>query len=99
MKIHPYGDRVLIELSKDEESKTASGIIIPDTADKDRLERGVVLEVGEGGENEDGELVPIRVKPGQKVFFSKPYGTDEIKMGDKKCLLVREDDILAIIEE
>ena len=100
MKIQPLGDRVLIELiNNDAQEKTASGIVIPDTAEKDRLERGLILDVGAGARNEKGEIMPLLVLKGQKVFFSKPYGADEIKIGDKKCLIIKEEDILAIIEE
>lgn len=98
MAIKPYGDRILIEPIDEEDAMTASGIVIPDTAAKDRIEKGIILETGEGGRNEAGTVVPVRVKAGQKVFFSKPYGADEIKIGEKKCLFIKEDDILAIID-
>ena len=94
MKIKPLGDRVLLEPVKLE---TKSGIIIPDTAEK-RPEQGIVVEVGEGGRNEKGERMPMSVKKGDKVLFSK-YGPSEIKIGDKEYLIAREEDILAIIEE
>lgn len=97
-KIKPLGDRVLIEpLDKDESQKTKSGIVIPDTAEKERPVEGRVIEVGEGRRNEDGKLVPPSVLKGQKVLFSK-YGPTEIKIGDKEYLIAKEEDILAIIE-
>ncbi len=100
MKIQPLGDHVLIELiNKEEHQKTASGIVIPDTAEKDRLEKGLVLEIGGGTRNKDGGMIPLMVSKGQMIYFRKPYGAEEIKMGDKTCLIIKEEDILAIIEE
>jgi chaperonin GroES len=96
VKISPLGDRVLIEPLKNTET-TKSGIVIPDTSDK-RPEQGIVLEVGAGARNEDGELMPLLVKKGQKVLFSK-YGPSEIKIDDKEYLIAREEDILAVIED
>ncbi len=94
------GDRVLIEpLSPEEkEGKTKSGIVIPDTAEKERPEQGRVLEVGEGRRTDEGKLVPLAVQKGQKVLFSK-YGPTEIKIDEKEYLIAKEEDILAIIEE
>lgn len=96
IKIKPLGDRVLVEPLK-EESKTKSGLYIPDTASKERPEVGVVIAVGEGRIGDDNELVPMKVKKGQKVLFSK-YGPDEVKVGDKEYLIISEANILAIIE-
>ncbi|MEK7162307.1 MAG: co-chaperone GroES [Patescibacteria group bacterium] len=100
MKIKPLGDRVLIEpLSEEEkEGKTKSGIVIPDTAEKERPEQGRILEVGEGRRTDEGKLVPLAVQKGQKVLFSK-YGPTEIKIDEKEYLIAKEEDILAIIEE
>jgi len=95
--IKPLGDRVLVEpLAKEE--KTKSGIIIPDTADKERPEQGTVIAVGEGRMTDDGILLPLSVKKGQKVIFSK-YGPDEIKVAGKEYLIIKEENILAVIEE
>jgi len=95
--IKPLGDRVLVEpLAKEE--KTKSGIIIPDTADKERPETGTIIAVGEGRMTDDGVLLPLMVKKGQKVIFSK-YGPDEIKVDGKEYLLISEANILAVIEE
>lgn len=93
------GDRVVIEpLSEEQKAgKTKSGIIIPDTVDKERPEQGIVVAVGEGKINEDGERIPLSVKKGQKVLFSK-YGPDEIKIDGKEYLIVSESNILAIYE-
>ena len=98
--IKPLGDRVLIEpLSEEEkEGKTKSGIVIPDTAEKERPEQGRILEVGEGRRTDEGKLVPLAVQKGQKVLFSK-YGPTEIKIDEKEYLIAKEEDILAIIEE
>ena len=97
VNIKPLGDRVLVEpLAK--EAKTKSGIIIPDTADKERPEQGTVIAVGEGRMTDEGILLPLKVKKGQKVIFSK-YGPDEIKADGKEYLIVSESNILAIIEE
>ena len=100
MKIKPLGDRVLIEpLSEEEkEGKTKSGIVIPDTAEKERPEQGRILGVGEGRRTDEGKLVPLAVQIGQKVLFSK-YGPTEIKIDEKEYLIAKEEDILAIIEE
>ena len=100
LNIKPLGDRVLVEIKKDEDKagKTKSGIIIPETVSKERPEEGVVVAVGEGRRLDDGTLVPLSVKKGQKVIFSK-YGPDEIKVGDKEYLIVGESSILAIIED
>ena len=95
-KIKPLGDRILVKpLSKEE--KTASGIFIPDTATKERPEQGEVLAVGQGERNEKGELVPLNVKPGQIVMFTK-YAPNEIKVGNEELLIVKEKDLLAVIE-
>jgi len=95
-KIIPLGDRVLLKVSGDKNgSKTASGIFIPDTVDKEKPEQGKVVAVGEG-KYVDGKLIPLNVKVGDKVVFSK-YGYDEIKVGEEEFLIVKEDNILAII--
>lgn len=98
-KIIPLGDRVLIEpLSKEEtEGRTASGIVIPDTAEKERPEQGKVIAVGEGRRTDQGALVSLSLKEGQRVLFSK-YGPTEIKIDNKEYLIAKEEDILAIVE-
>jgi len=99
LNIKPLGDRVLVEIgeNKEKSGKTKSGIIIPATIDKERPEEGVVIAVGEGKRSEDGKLIPVAVKKGQRVIFSK-YGPDEIKVGDKEYLIISESNILAIID-
>lgn len=96
--ITPLRDRVLVRpLSEEElEGKTASGIIIPETVDKEKPEQGEVVAVGEG-EYDDGELVPMPVKVGDRVVFSK-YGYDEIKHDGEEYFIVKSENILAILE-
>jgi len=96
MKIKPLSDHILIEPIKEEE-KTKTGILLPETAEKERPEQGRVIAVGPGRRTEKGEVIPVAVKPGQKVIFTK-YGPNEIKVGDKEYLIAKEEDILAIIE-
>jgi len=91
MNIKPLADRVLIEPISIEE-KTSSGIILPETADKEKPEQGKVIEVGPGKKDE-----PMSVKKGDIVLFTK-YGPNEIKIDKKEYLIAREEDILAIIE-
>ncbi len=91
MNIKPLGDRVLIEPISVED-KTESGIILPDTADKEKPEEGKVIAVGPGRPNK-----PIGVKKGDKVLFTK-YGPNEIKIDNKEYLIAKEEDILAILE-
>lgn len=95
-KIIPLGDRVLLKTSEDKNhSKTASGIYIPDTVDKEKPEQAKVMAVG-NGKYIDGKLIPLSVKIGDTVVFSK-YGYDEIKVNGEEFLIVKEDNILAII--
>lgn len=99
ISIIPLADRVLIEPleGKYKEGKTASGIVIPDTAEKERPEQGKVIATGPGKRGDDGKVIPLGVKKGQTVFFTK-YGPNEIKVDGKEYLIAREEDILAIIE-
>ncbi len=95
MKIQPLGDRVLIEpLQEDEVSK--GGIIIPDTA-KEKPMQGKVVAIGPGKMDDNGKLIPMNVKKGQSVLLPK-YGGTEVKIDDKEYQIVREEDILGIIE-
>ena len=96
MKIKPLSDHILIEPIKEEE-KTKTGILLPETVEKERPEQGKVIAVGPGKRTEDGKIFPISVKPGQKVLFTK-YGPNEIKVDNKEYLIAKEEDILAIIE-
>lgn len=96
VNLKPLGDRVVAR-REESEQMTAGGIVLPDSA-KDKPTRGVVISVGEGKLNKDGTRTPLQVKPGDRVLFTT-YGPDEIKIGDDQLLLMREDDILAIIDE
>jgi chaperonin GroES len=96
MKLKPLNDRVVVKRLEEEE-KTAGGIIIPDTA-KEKPIQGEVLGVGGGKLMEDGTRRPLDVKVGDKVLFGKYAGTD-IKVEGEELLIMREDDILAIIEK
>jgi chaperonin GroES len=95
MKIRPLGDRVLIKRVAEEE-KTKGGIIIPDTA-KEKPQEGKVIAVGKGKANEDGKVTPLDVKAGDRILFGKYSGT-EIKLNGEEHLILREEDILGIIE-
>lgn len=97
-KIIPLGDRVLVKpLTGDEGKKTKSGIIIPETVDKEKPEQGKVIAVGAGRLNDEGKVLPIRVKVGDTVIFSK-YGPDEIKVDGEEYYILSESNILAIIK-
>lgn len=91
--IKPLGDRVVIELVKQEE-KTASGIVLPDSA-QEKPQEGLVIAVG-SGIIDDGDRIPLEVKEGDKVIYSKYAGT-EVKYEGKEYLIIREDEILAVI--
>lgn len=90
----PLGDRVLVERT-DPEEKTAAGIIIPDTA-KEAPQQGKVISVGPGVPNKEGKLVPLDVKAGNRVLFSKFGGTD-VQLNGKDYLILRESDLLGIL--
>lgn len=96
MKINPLADYILIEPIKEEE-KTKSGILLPQTVDKEKPEQGTVIAVGPGRKTDEGQVIPVSVKRGQKVLFTK-YGPNEIKVDGKEYLIVKEEDILAIFE-
>ncbi|MBI3335313.1 MAG: co-chaperone GroES [Candidatus Portnoybacteria bacterium] len=96
MKLIPLEDRVIVEPMTEEE-KTKGGVYLPETADKEKPEQGKVIAVGVGKMFENGKRAPMEVKVGDKVVFTK-YGPDEVKMDDKKYLIVRQSDILAIIK-
>ena len=95
MKIRPLQDRVIVR-QLEEEEKTEGGIIIPDTA-KEKPMEGRVVAVGKGKVLEDGKIAPLDVKAGDRVLFSKYAGT-EVKLEGEEHLIMREDDILGIIE-
>lgn len=95
MNLRPLGDRVVVEPSEQEE-KTASGIILPETA-KEKPQEGTIVAVGPGKYDDEGKKrLPLDVKVGDKVLFAKYAGT-EIKVESKKVLILRESDIMAVI--
>ncbi|MCM8819774.1 MAG: co-chaperone GroES [Candidatus Omnitrophica bacterium] len=94
MKVKPLGDRVLIKPAG-EKDRTKGGIVLPDTA-KERPQEGEIVAVGTGKKTEDGKVIPLSLKVGDKVLYGKYSGT-EITIDDEEYLIVREDDILAVI--
>ncbi|PIP23893.1 MAG: co-chaperone GroES [Candidatus Nealsonbacteria bacterium CG_4_10_14_0_2_um_filter_38_17] len=96
MKIRPLSDHILIEPIKQEE-KTKTGILLPETAEKERPEKGKIIATGPGRKTSSGKIVPLSVKEGDMVLFTK-YGPNEIKVDDKEYLIAKEEDILAILE-
>ena len=96
MKLQPLGDRVVVE-REEAKATTAGGIVLPDTA-KDKPQMGKIVAVGDGRITKDGKRRPLQVKIGDNVLFTS-YAGEEFKVaGDQKVLLMREDDILAVIE-
>ena len=95
MKLRPLQDRIIVK-RLEEETKTAGGIFIPDTA-KEKPQKGEIVAVGKGKKTEDGKVVPLDVKAGDKVLFGKYAGT-EIKIEGEEYLIMREDDILGVME-
>ena len=95
MKIRPLHDRVIVK-RLDQERKTASGIVIPDTA-AEKPDQGEVVAVGPGKRDDSGKLIPMDVKKNDRVLYSK-YGGTEIKIDGEEYQILREDDILGIVE-
>ncbi len=95
MKIRPLQDRIIVK-RVDEEETTKGGIIIPDSA-KEKPQEGKVISVGKGKVNDDGKLQKLDVKKGDKVLFSKYSGT-EINIDGEEHLIIREDDVLGVVE-
>ena len=95
MKIRPLHDRIVVERI-DEDEKTQGGIIIPDTA-KEKPQQGKVIAVGKGRVDEDGKVRPLDVQKGDRILFGK-YSGSEIQIGGEEHLIMREDDVLAILE-
>ena len=94
-KFRPLGDRVLVRRIKEEE-RTKGGIVIPDTA-KEKPQEGKVVAVGKGKHGDDGKLIPIEVKASDKILFGK-YSGSEVKLDGEEHVIMREDDILGILE-
>ena len=95
MNLRPLQDRIIVK-RVEEETKTAGGIFIPETA-KEKPQRGQVVAAGNGKKTEDGKVLPLDVKVGDTVLFGKYAGT-EIKVDGEELLMMREDDILAVVE-
>ncbi|NWF80683.1 MAG: co-chaperone GroES [Chloroflexi bacterium] len=96
-RIRPLGDRVVVKPMEREE-RTKGGIFLPDTASKERPMEGTVLAVGEGRRDDNGKLIPMNVKPGDKVLFAKYSGT-EFKIDDVEYLILSEKDVLGIVQD
>lgn len=94
--IQPLGDHVLVKALDPKEEATRSGIILPDTVDKERPERGEVIAIGPGKLLENGSRAPMTVQVGQRVVFKK-YSPDELKVENQEYLIISESDILAVI--
>ncbi len=95
MKLRPMQDRIIVK-RLEEETVTAGGIFIPETA-KEKPQKGEIVAVGNGKKTEDGKVIPLDVKVGEKVLFGKYAGT-EIKIEGEEYLIMREDDILGVME-
>jgi len=95
MNLKPLGDRIIVKVLEAEE-KTKGGIVLPDTA-KEKPQQGEVIAVGTGRTLDNGKVVPLEVKKGDKILFGK-YSGDEVKVGVEDYLIMRESDVLAIIE-
>lgn len=95
MNLKPLGDRLVVE-PRERESTTASGIVLPETA-KEKPQEGEVIAVGPGRRDDDGKRIDMDVKVGDVVLYAK-YGGTEIKIDDKKLLILKESDVLAIVE-
>ena len=96
MQLKPISDYIVVEAQK-QENKTKSGIVLPETVEKERPQQGKVIATGPGKMLENGERAKMQVKEGDKVLFSK-YGPTEVKVDGKEYLMIKEDDILAIIK-
>ena len=96
MNIKPLSDHILIEPMKQTE-QTKTGILLPETAEKERPGQGKVIAVGPGKKTSSGKVIPLEVKEGDIVLFTK-YGPNEVKIDDKEYLIAKEEDILAILE-
>ena len=95
MKIRPLYDRIVVKRI-DEDEKTASGLIIPDSA-KEKPQQGEVVAVGQGKRNDDGKLIALDVKAGDRILFGK-YSGSEIKLDGEEFLIMREDEVLGVLD-
>jgi len=97
MKFRPLHDRVLVKRIEEEEEETRGGIVVPDTA-KEKPQEGEVIAVGDGKVLESGEKLKMAVKKGDRVLFGK-YSGSEVKLDDEEYLIMREDDVLGILQK
>jgi len=96
MALKPLGDRLIVKATEAEE-KTAGGIVLPDTA-KEKPQMGEVIAVGPGKLLDNGKTVPMDVKVGDRIYFAK-YGGTEVKLGAEEYIILRQDDVLAVVEK
>ena len=96
MRVRPLQDRVLIKRLEDDVEKTKGGLYIPDSA-KEKPQQGKVMAVGKGRTNDEGKVIPLDVKAGDKILFGK-YSGSEIKVDGEELLIMREEDILGVVE-
>lgn len=96
MRLEPLGDRVVVEPEEEQDTRTPSGLVIPDTA-KEKPQMGKVIAVGPGRLNEDGERTPVDVSEGDKVLYSK-YGGTEVKVDGVDYLVLSANDLLAVVK-
>jgi len=97
MQLRPLYDRLVVKRIEEAEERTPGGIVIPDSA-KEKPQQGEVIAVGKGKRLDDGKLVPLEVKEGDRILFGK-YSGNEIKMNGEEYLILREDEVLAILEK
>lgn len=96
MKIRPLYDRIVVKRIEESADKTASGLFIPDSA-KEKPQEGEIIAVGQGKRTEDGKLIPLDVKAGDRILFGKYSGSD-IKLDGEEYMIMREDEVLGVLE-
>jgi chaperonin GroES len=96
MNIRPLHDRIVVKRIEEDNEKTASGLFIPDSA-KEKPQQGEVVSVGNGKKGEDGKVIPLDVKAGDRILFGKYSGSD-IKLDGNEYLIMREDEVLGVLE-
>ncbi|PJE64657.1 MAG: co-chaperone GroES [Candidatus Ryanbacteria bacterium CG10_big_fil_rev_8_21_14_0_10_43_42] len=97
MNLQPTEDRIIVEVLP-RETKTASGLYLPDTAKDEETLRGTVIAVGEGRKNDAGTVIPLVRKVGEMVLFTKSFNSNQVKEGEKEYVVIREGDIIAVIK-
>src|SRR5271169_5955548 len=97
MNIRPLYDRIVVKRIEDDTEKTAGGLFIPDSA-KEKPQQGEVVSVGQGKRNDEGKLIPLDVKAGDRILFGKYSGSD-IKVDGEEYMIMREDEVLGILED